>query len=194
MTQFLVIIDPKITDTIDDVASQLTLCADSSGCLATCSFNGVVLIVEPDTPASAVVKFYFLEESKRLSKERIGSLEGQNAIFEARVKAGVKIDELMLRLPTLDFTNLAAIIDWLCELEESTRYGNKYPWQYILAVFQEHGFTPNMNTGTDFEENDKINHAGCIIGFALNCLLYEGIHAVHQTIHDHAKKWRQKFL
>ena len=94
----------------------------------------------------------------------------------------------MDNLPT--FTDLCAVVNWL---EELTIGVTTPSWKIILDIFGEHGFLPDMNTGTEFNAEDESNFAHWLVGQALSGLQYEPVHAVHQIYHKFADEWRQKF-
>jgi len=101
--------------------------------------------------------------------------------------------EKIEQLKTLDFVNLALVLDWLCEVQPLTdTIGNDDMCSEIVDIFNKHEFKANVNVGSYYDGNDKYNVALYIIGQALDCL--QSIGAIHPVVIGFTKQWKNKFL
>lgn len=186
---------PMAGDRLEMVAKKVVAITDVTRRSCAMTFNEIEIVVKPGDSVASVTNFYH-EEYERQSAAYKASPEAKRARREAEERlnqARAKLDELMLRLPQLDFGNLTAVIDWLGELRDpSDDVGVDTPWQAIVAKFAEHGFVPGMNTGSNFNGEDETNYARYLIGNALSGLACE-VHAIHQVYRHFADQWREKF-
>lgn len=181
----------NVSYTVERMVKIVNLTGDQ--CIA--DFNDIHLIVNPDDKYDDIVGF-FRQECERRSVEYRESPAGKRAEREAderRQAAQTKLDQLMTQLSTLDFGDLTALVNWFDELQDpSDHIGVNLPWQQIVETFAQHGFTPGMNCGENFDEEDEANFAGYLIGQALDGLSCE-VHAIYQIYCKFAEDWRTKF-
>lgn len=177
-----------------DQAAMLLVAAAAEHGEAQGSFNEITLTAKAGTAPADVVKFWHRESEARAEAWR-NSPEGKAA--EARRLERIesmqsKHDQLVLGLTSLDFANPAAVLDWLCAIQEATDHvGVAVNKSLILDIFTGHGFKANVNCGDDFEPGDRDNVFRWIVGQALDGLQHVAIHGV---IHKFAGEWKSKFL
>lgn len=83
-------------------------------------FNGIELIAKAGWSSAESIVEEYIAESNRRAEEYKNSPEGKEAEKnrQQEIKAlEIKRDELMVQLETLDWDNLEAVIDWLCEMQ-----------------------------------------------------------------------------
>lgn len=187
--------EPMAGENVSYTAVRLIKIVDLTGQPCTAYFNDIKLVASTGDKSDNIVGF-FHQECERRSVEYRESPAGKRAEREAeerRQAAQAKLDQLMTQLPTLDFGNLTTLVNWLDELQDpSDHIGVNRPWQQIVETFVQHGFTPGMNCGENFDEEDEANFAGYLIGQALSGLACE-VHAIHQVYCKFAEDWRTKF-
>ncbi len=178
---------------ISRAAEQLVEAAKKHGA-AEGSFNGIALRADATTTAAVLVAHYDAECEQR-SEEYRRSPEGQDAqrrSDEERASLQARHDALMRRLPTLDFGNDVAVLNWLCQMQEpSDRMGVITRRNTILSTFAKHGFLPGVNCGADFRPESRENVHRWLVGQCLSGL--EGP-AIHSIVHKFARDWRAKFV
>jgi len=191
----LKVYEPQCGEMVNHTAARIVEIAKLTGNMVTAKFNDIELKAWPMSTARHVIDdFHFVQRVQ--SEQYRRSPAGLRAAKEAedrKLRDQQKVTDLMQRLPTLDFTNLSAVIDWLGELQDpSDHIGVTVPHQQIVETFKEKGFLPNVNCGKDFKAEDEENVARWIIGQALGCLECD-VHAIHQVFGSFADKWRKKF-
>lgn len=186
---------PLCGEDISTTAKRIVAMAKRERDVVKAKFNDIELTANPDTTADSVVAFYG-EESKRRGEAYRNSPEGKKAAREAenrRVALQQKHNALMQQLPTLNFTDDVAVLDWLCELQDpSDHTGVVNQKDVVISTFAAHGYYPSVNTGKDFNENDRDNFVRYVIGQALANLREVG--AIHRIIHKFTENWKKKFL
>jgi hypothetical protein len=102
------------------------------------------------------------------------------------------MDDGVLALETLDFTNLSDVIGWIEKIRGSTAHvGVKVPVQQIVVAFNAKGyFGARAVSSTDLENNEEL-YARHLVGNVLNYLTRDG--SVHQVVDSFAEQWRKKF-
>ena len=194
-------------DYLDNVVAEcVRLAAEKSGpmwwqmmtkkrAVVKLDFNGVEMLISDRVTAEQVIA-YFKSEMARESEEYRNSPAG---LAQAAKTAATdrmlqeRLNEAMDTLPTLDFTDLEALVNWLAYIQPATDRGSVVrDTDTILATFAEHGYLPGVNCGDDFVEDDKDNFGRWVIGTALGMLDCE-VHAIHDMYHSPASKWRAKF-
>lgn len=157
-------------------------------------FNDVTLTATPDMAPEAVVALYH-QESERRAEEWRNSPEGRAATAksEADLRAAQETHDSKVReLESIDFTNDAAVLDWLCAIQAATDHvGVSVAKEKIISAFRAHGFEPNVNCGSAFKADDRDNVFRWLVGQALDGLQSVAIHGV---IHKFAADWKSKFL
>ncbi len=100
----------------------------------------------------------------------------------------------MYRLSNLNFADDVAVLDWLCEFQDPSDHVGvvKQPGE-VLSTFAANGYHPNVNTGKDFNKNDRDNVARWIIGQALSDLACE-VGAINHMVVHFTEKWKQRFV
>jgi len=123
------------------------------------------------------------------------SPEGQKASAEreaAILSAQETHDRLVRDLTTLDFKNDAAVLDWLCAVQDATDHvGVAVDKTRILAAFEGAGFIVGANCGEAFRPDDRDNVFRWIVGQALDCLRSVAIHGI---VHKFVGEWKAKFV
>ena len=162
------------------------------------TFNEIRIDATPTSIPEEVVKWY-MDECDRRAKTYWDSPEGKAAAQESRNRvdnAQKIIDDAMVDLATLDFTNNSDVIYWFERIRDATDHiGVVTPADEIINVFEAHAFKANENTGKDFIANDEDNVARYLVGQALECLSATswGPRAIHQIFDKFADDWREKF-
>lgn len=178
---------------IASAAQQLVEAAALHGA-AEGTFNGILLKAGPHTAAIEIVAAFQIEcenraRQYRLSPEGIAAAAAQE---QTRADLQARHDALMRRLPSLDFRDQCAVLDWLCEMQApSDHVGVIVRRKTILAAFAKHEFLPGVNCGADFRPEVRDNVHRWLVGQALDGL--EGP-AIHGIIHKFAADWKAKFL
>jgi hypothetical protein len=153
-------------------------------------FNGITLTAEEGMSPEAIVDEY-QALSERRHREWLQSPEGRKESRRREMEVQnlqAKADRLMAHLTSLDFSNVAALLDWLCEMEEPRdRMGVGVDVPLIISTFTTHGYQPNVNCGAEFNESDPDNFARWIIGQAIKEPYYPGVRRF-------AGEWRKKFM
>ena len=159
-------------------------------------FNEVTLIADENSTAESVLS-YFRKEQERKAEEYYNSAKGKKAVADSKKRAKEaqqKHDVLVKKLSALNFSDDVAVLDWLCEFQNPSDTTSVFvQHKAVLTAFSEHGYLPNVNTGVDFNENDRDNFARYIIGQALGGLQCS-VGAIHQIIHKFTDDWKKKFL
>lgn len=169
---------------LNDAAARLVEAAP-----ATCEFNGITLTAVEGASAEGVVAFYNAESERRAKTYR-ESPEGREAERQKQTRVEnlqAEADRLMARLSVLDFSNVAALLDWLSEIEDPRDHiGVKVDVPLIISTFVARGYQPNANCHEDFNESDPDNFARWIIGQAIQEPYYPGVRRF-------AEEWRERF-
>lgn len=155
------------------------------------TFNGIILIADKDSSPQSIMDDYRVQldarsEAYRKSPEGIEAARKRTAEIARKQQL---FDELMHRLPDLDFSNQEQLLDWFCELETTMDTGVRHDGYHATVVdtFAQNGYYPNVNTGSDNNPEDRDNVARYIIG---QCLAMD---IVHQVVHHFADEWKKKF-
>jgi hypothetical protein len=158
-------------------------------------FNDITLTADANSTVEGIIRDFRTKLAAAAEAYR-DSPEGKRAQLESeqrKEKAQCKHDTLMQQLPNLDFTNLVAVLDWLCEFQDPSDYiGVVKRQSEVLAIFAKHGYQPNVNTGKKYNDDDRDNVARYIIGQALSNLKSD-VGAIHQVIHHFTREWKRKF-
>lgn len=175
---------------IENAALQLV-----EACPARCLFNEIELIADEGSTVQQIVAF-FGKESTRRAEEYRNSPEGQKAAKEAedrRLAAQQAFDFCMEKLPSLDFKNDAAVLDWFCEIQGSADHiGIVKSKDKILTTFALHGMYKGVNCGDEFNSDDRENFFRYLVGQCLDG--FASVGAPHGIIHKFTAEWKQKFL
>lgn len=128
-------------------------------------------------------------EAYRASPEGIVSAKrNQDEIAALEVER----DRLMAALPSLDFSNQSAVLDWLCALQvPSDRSGVAVDSKAVLNAFADHGLIADANCGKDFNGENRDNFYRYIVGQGLSGL--KDGPAIHWIINKFTGEWKAKF-
>ena len=158
-------------------------------------FNDIEFTVPKGEHDSAEIVATWEKLSDERREKYLNSPEGKAAAEADAQDIDAKqeqINELTKQLDTLDFSDVKKVLEWCVAFQDpSDRVGTQRDKNKILAKFAEHGYVPNMNTGTEYKAEDKENSAKYIIGQALSGIEYIG--AVHQVVHRFSDEWKAKF-
>ena len=176
-------------------AAKLLLDAAKSNGEAVGMFNNIQLVAREGQTEADVVGDY-QRQSEALAELYRNSPEGRAAATEreeSRAAAQAKHDRLMRQLPSLNFRDDAAVLDWCCQMQEpSDHVGVIVRRETIVETFAKHGFEPGVNCGADYKPRDRGNMFRYLVGQALSGL--QDGPAIHSIIHQFADEWRAKFL
>jgi hypothetical protein len=179
---------------IGRAAGRLVAAAKATNAMVEATFNGVRLVATPLSTAGEICRRYD-DECHRQAAEWRNSPEGKAAAERDRAELARLqscADRLLGRLPSLDFADQAAVLDWVCRFQPaSDRVGVRFPRELILSTFARNGYHPNMNVGDAFDPEDRENVARYIVGQALDGLAKVG--AIHPMACKFAADWREKF-
>ena len=157
---------------IADFAQQLINSAKESNQEVTGTFNGIDLVVSPDSDLLAYdLVQYFHQESKKRAEEYRKSPEGIQAAKEAeerRQNMQEKADQLITGLDSLDFSDYEAVLEWICDFQKVSGKIVSFYKSKIISVFKDYGFNIDVNTGSEFNKEDAENFAKYIVGQALD--------------------------
>lgn len=157
-------------------------------------FNEIELVATSTSLPQDITE-YFTTEIARQSAAYWASPAGIAAKKrdQEEIATAEKIrDRLLLELPSLDFSNETAVLDWLCALQvPSDRVGVKIDAVPILSAFERHGLLPGMNCGDDFDGENRANFYGYIVGQGLTGL--KDGPAIHWIINKFTDQWKEKF-
>lgn len=155
-----------------------------------CRFNDILLLADRDSTVDGLVA-EFNQRCEARAKAYRESPEGKRAQAEAderRHNLQVAADELMAGLDRLDFSNVAALLDWLCAIEDARDHiGVTVDVSRIVATFGAHGYLPNVNCGADYKEDDPDNSARWLIGQALSVPYVP-------LVRHFTEQWKAKFV
>lgn len=153
------------------------------------SFNGICVAAPKGSTVEWICSEYDrLSEIRRqeyLASDEGKAFERQQALRREALQN--KANACMEKLPKLLFSDAAGLLEWLCDIHDARDHiGVKVDNDLILRTFAAHGYFPNMNTGADFNENDRENFAGWIIGQAIQ-------HPCPPLVKDFTEKWKARF-
>jgi hypothetical protein len=177
---------------IAEAARQLVDAAQNG--VAFGHFNDIQLNATPGTTAESIVEF-FNDETTRQHEEYLNSPTGKAAAVareQSRRNAQAAHDGLMAKLRTLDFSNDAAVLDWLCAMQgPSDHIGVILQRQTIVQVFGARGFVEGANCGTDYKPGNRENMYRYLVGQALNGI--KSGPAIHPILHKFVGEWKAQF-
>lgn len=177
---------------IEEAARQLVMAAAEHGS-AVGAFNDIDLVATAESTAEDIVADYDAQryaraEAFRKSPEGIATAR---AAEQRRTDLQQQHDALMRDLPSLDFKDEVAVLDWLCAMQgPSDHIGVIKRSDTIVATFRHHGFEPGVNCGADFRKGDRDNEFRWLVGQALDTL---ETCAIHGIIPKFAAEWKGKF-
>jgi hypothetical protein len=158
------------------------------------TFNDILLDGTNSTPVQVAADYDRLsaerDEAWRRSPEGIAAAIRQRSETE-RLQA--ECDALIARLPSLDFTDDAAVLDWLCAYQAPSDYMLvQKDNAAVLTAFKAAGFKTGANVGEDYDGNNRDNSFSYLVGQAMDCI--ESVGAIHSVLLSMADDWRRRFL
>ncbi len=187
--------EPMAGENISETAERMVALAKETKGEVRAKFNDIELVATEDSAAENIVKDFKVKIAEAAEKYR-KSPEGQRAARESeerKQEAQRKADALVEQLPSLDFSNQEAVLNWICEFQDpSDHIGVEKDNEKVLKIFAEHGYQPGVNTGKEFNGEDRDNFARYIVGQALNGLRGD-VGAIHHIVHKFTDDWKEKF-
>lgn len=163
----------------------------------TATFNDIPLYADKNTTPQDIVKQYETEMERKREEYRNSPQYAIDREKEERRRSSMqmlydtKLAEI-LRWTDEDWSDLANVIDWLVAIQPTTDHiGIETDPNFIVNLFEQHGYKEGVNTGNDFQEEDKENYARYIIGQCMSCL--ESVGAIHPVTHSFVERWKEKF-
>ena len=196
----MIVYDVRPSTYISLAAFEMVQLANKEQTTVTAVFNEIELSTDPDfdilRAANKIVEDFNLKLDLRLSEYR-NSPEGKAKIIDLEIRKQQNqkiVNDAVAELNTLDFSNLAAVINWFDKVTNPTEFcGVKVPSAKIVQIFENHGYLPSVNLGENFNGEDKENFARYIIGQAL-LGLKSPVGRIHPVFKRFAKEWREKFI
>jgi len=195
-----------VNDVYDPLAgSHLSVCLEEMARLAkdfkrtfTATFNGLPITAAPGVDAATLAKEWERESENR-SKAWRESKEGKKyAALQDSIKqaAVATVARCVSRLDSLDFSDIAAVLGWVEEIQEASDHigswaGAGVSPRDVASVFVAHGYLQNANCDADFNGEDRENFGRYILGQAIDGL--SSIGAIHPICHKFIAEWRAKF-
>ena len=190
-----IIYEPTPIEDVSKIAERMIALAKEKNSIVTAKFNNIELTATDDSTVEDIVHGYIINYG-RASEANRQSPEGQRAVLEmeeSKQEAQRKVDALMEQLPNLDFTDQAALMDWICEFQSPSDYpGIVTNQEEVVRVFAEHGYQPGVNAGDALNGNDRDNFARYIIGRALDNMRGDA-GAISRVVHPLVEVWKKKF-
>ena len=134
------------------------------------NFNDILLAANQFSTVEMICSEYDrLSELRQQEYQSSPEGKAMKARREAeRQELQARADDLMTRLPRLNFSDVGYLLDWLCQMEEPRdRIGVTVDVNHIREVFVVHGYHPHDCEGDKFDANDPENVARWIIGQAI---------------------------
>lgn len=178
---------------IADAAKQLCEAAAAEGA-AWGEFNGIRLEADGATTPNQIVATFdrmTAEQFKawRESPAGIAAAERDNA---DRAEKQALHAALMDGLPMLDWSDCAAVLDWLCAMQPATdRIGVIIRKNIIAAEFAKRGLTPGMDVGPEYKAGVKFGEYRYLIGQALDGIVNGAI--IHPILHKFVGEWKERW-
>ncbi|KKW30658.1 MAG: hypothetical protein UY72_C0006G0009 [Candidatus Uhrbacteria bacterium GW2011_GWD2_52_7] len=173
---------------LNQIAPKVIALAKQTNEPVTFTFNGIELIAQPKETTVQDLKNMYAAQ-----------LEVNSALYNSEMQKELQnmqrlMDEGMVKLKTLDFTDLYAVVMWIYSIHEAADYiGVVRPWREILAVFMMHGYEPKHSTErTKKELADEHVFAVHIIEQTLDFLVKEP-HALHQIVSFKIEEYQRRF-
>jgi hypothetical protein len=181
---------------INSVIDQAISRAKEIGGYVGFDFNGTTLVVTEDSKPADVLAAW-KADGKKQSEEFKNSAKGQKLIREREESNRMDqktIDAHLAYLPhMLKENDIAKAVVWCGGFAEVNDNRNlTYDKMAIIQAFVQAGYHLNINTGVNFNEEDKDNYARYIIGQCLDNLSADM--PMMPIAKSFADKWVQKFV
>jgi len=185
---------PLAGENVSTTAERMVALAKNTDTTVMARFNDVDLTANKHLTAEQIVANFHTMIAAAAEASR-NSPEGKRSARESEEqeeKAQRGHDALMELLPNLDFTNQAAVLDWICEFQGPNDHIGVAKRQVdVLKIFAAHGYQPGVNTGETFNGEDNDNVARYIIGQALHGL--RGEVGINPVVNKFTDDWKKKF-
>lgn len=184
--------EPMTGENVSMTAERMVALAKETKGSVRALFSGVIPLIatEDSTPEGIVADL--LNKFEEADKTYLHSPEGKSEALESE-KAEQEYNDLMVQLPNIDFNNQEAVLDWICNLEEASKNIDVDMRQDdVLKIFAEHGYQPSVNSGKEFNGEDRDNYARYIVGQALAGLQDDDA-AILPIVTKYTDDWKKKF-
>jgi len=176
---------------IDDFIQQLTEESQKNGGTVMGIHNDKKLEVSPDDSVQDVLDRY-KAKSREAAAEYANSPKGIIAAATAqqdKVLRQAKIDQLIVDLETLDFTDFELVLEWFCAIEDAKIIGVSFDKDRVISTFKDHGF--DLDASLTLNVRDAESLARFLIHESLNTIQLGN--TPYQAIHYYTKDWKKKF-
>jgi hypothetical protein len=183
-----------IGDHISDFANRLVEIRKNKNHDIEGEFNEVVMKVTTQTTVEEILKDYDNQcEQRREAWVNSPEYKERERKREEEVKKmSIEAQHHVESINSLDFSDLNCVLEWLVKLQPlSDRIGVLFDREAVINGFEQHGYEANMNTKENFNEEDKGNFAGYIIGQCLSGL--NSIGSIHHMAVIFTERWKNKF-
>lgn len=157
-------------------------------------FNGIEIRATGTETEADIIAAWETEREARVAAWE-ASPEGQASKArdaQERWDAQFAVNALLAALPTIDWTDHAAPIGWLCAAQpHMDRVGVTFDRSAVLACFKEHGYEVSAFCGEAFDGKSRDIFARWLIGQALDGI--EQVGAPHGIVERFAADWRARF-
>jgi hypothetical protein len=161
-------------------------------------FNGIRLVVSRQremTPIDVQNEFYRKMKAQSRTYRRSTKAKARKREHYQDLKAQKQQAlQLIRRFRVMDKTSLEAVVAWLGEFQEvSDHLGAVNPKcrLEIVRALLANGYVSGVNTGSDYQSEDKENVGHYLVGQSLSML--QRIGAIHPMIKKWSKNWQEKF-
>lgn len=163
----------------------------------TATFNDIPLRADENTTPEDIIKQYETEMERKREEYRnspqyaIDREKEEQRRSSMQMLYAMQTNEIM-RWTDEDWSDLTKVLDWLVAIQPATDHvGVETDPNFIVNLFDQHGYKTGVNTGEDFREEDKENYARYIVGQCMSCL--KSIGAIHQVTYSFVERWKAKF-
>jgi hypothetical protein len=157
-------------------------------------FNGVLLTCRAESTVEGLIQEY-LASSEAQAEAYRQSPAGRATVRlmeDYRTDLQIQINSAMAELPSLNFHDLAVVIEWFKRIQEGSDHIYVHtPSREIVETFLAQGYEIGVNCGEAFDETSADNYGRWLIGQALQNLSTLG--AIHQVYHKFSDEWRERF-
>ena len=161
---------------------------------ARCEFNGIEIVARGGESTEQLVATWEAERADRAAAWEASDEGRAYRAQEAKQRwdAQLSVNAALRILPTIDWSDYAQPITWLCEVQSSMdRAGVTFARSAVTEVFRSHGYEPGVFCGEAFDGTSRDIFARWLIGQALDGI--ERVGAPHSMIRRFAEDWRARF-
>ena len=189
---------PLAGEKISEVIEQMIILAKKNKESIMAKFNDIMFTVNEKSVAKDVIAEFENKMAENAGRYQNSPKGKYNICKSEQLKKEMqqKYNILMQQLPSLDFANNVAVLDWLCNFQIVTNHIDivkrvKHQRE-VLVIFAEHSYQPNMNTGKSFNSKNRDIFACFIIGQALKGLQNNNV-LINPVIRKFTNDWKKKF-